>query len=174
MIFYKQKQQKQQKKSDERREKMFVMCVNWLFDITLTLSCDVFKHSQITDLIKCSFLTSRAHRWFQSCWQCTCSSPALEGRSRWRRRSRRTADPGLHALLAVGCSPEDGRSQKNARRTERPETTELQSLQQTAGGQKHTPPTCVFCVWMLLCWIHPFIISVKSHCFTFLTHPNVV
>lgn len=108
------------------------------------------SQSSLLEMLKSLYLTSQAHRWFRSCLQCICSSPAPEGRSRSRRRSRRTADPGSHAWLAVGCSPEVGRSQRIARRTEQRGTTGPQSLKQTAGGQcvgaqwdnssqKHTP-----------------------------------
>lgn len=85
------------------------------------------------------FLTSRARRWFRSCSRCICSSPALEGRSRWRRTSTRTADPGWHAWTAAGCSPVGGRWQRSAQRREQPRTRGPRSLRRAA-EQLSAPP----------------------------------
>lgn len=107
----------------------------WFSGLTSASFYCHFKQTELTEKIKCSFLTSQAHRWFQSCLQYICSSLELAGRSRWRRRSTQTTDQQLHASIAVGCSPEAGKSRRIVQRTKQQETTAPRSLRQTAGDQ---------------------------------------
>lgn len=95
-----------------------------LYYSNYSLNCQTLHASKWNRLL----LTSQAHRWFQSCSQCICSIPILEGKSKWRRRSTQTADRSLHALPAVSCSPEVDRSQRTSQRREQRETTLPRSL----------------------------------------------